>query len=153
MRCSQHNFTTAMFVVSTQDLEEYWQCITQVKKKKHGHVTPILKSLHWLPVSFRIKFKVLLITHKCLQGKAPQYLSSRLEKYVPGRSLRSSDLHLLVVPRTVQKTYGDRAFSVIAPRLWNGLPLDIRICDEVDAFKSKLKTFLFRKAFDCWLRS
>ena len=46
------------------------------------------------------------------------------------------------------KTYGQRAFSVAAPRLWNKLPFEIRACSDVNLFKSKLKTFLFKKAYD-----
>ena len=118
-----------------------------VRKKKSDHVTPILQSLHWLPVPYRIEFKVLLITHKCLNGKAPQYLTSRLHRYKPGRTLRSGDQYLLSAPRANMRTYGDRAFSVMAPKLWNSLPLDLRKCDCLESFKTQLKTYLFRKAF------
>ena len=119
-----------------------------VKKKKYDHVTPILQSLHWLPIKFRIQYKILLITHKCLHGLAPEYLSSRVKRHVPGRSLRSCvDLHLLVEKKAPQ-SYGKRAFSFAAPTLWNELPLDLRKCENLHAFKSKVKTHLFRKAFD-----
>ena len=121
------------------------------KKKKYDHVTPILITLHWLPVAYRIEFKVLMLTYKCLNGKAPEYLSSRLQLYVPGRALRSSDQHLLVVKKAHLKTYGDRAFSIAAPTLWNALPLEIRTSVSVDSFKRKLKTHLFKKAYDVWL--
>ena len=119
-----------------------------VQKKKHDHVTPILQSLHWLPVHFRIQYKLLLITHKCLNGEAPVYLVSRLQRYVPGRSLRSADQHLLVERKANLKSYGERAFSVAAPKLWNQLPLDLRRCESLHGFKSQLKTFLFKKAFN-----
>ena len=39
------------------------------------HVTPILRDLHWLPVKFRIDFKILLMVFKCLQDHAPTYVS------------------------------------------------------------------------------
>ena len=118
------------------------------KKNKFDHVTPILKSLHWLPVAYRIDYKLLLITHKCLNGKAPEYLASRLVRYSPGRRLRSYDQYLLVEKRSNLKTYGDRAFSTAAPRLWNSLPLELRKCNCLESFKSLLKTHLFRKAFN-----
>ena len=38
------------------------------------HVAPLLCHLHWLPISYRIKFKILLLTFKCLYGLAPNYL-------------------------------------------------------------------------------
>lgn len=118
------------------------------RKRKYDHVSPILQSLHWLPIAFRVEYKLMLITHKCLQGKAPEYLSSRLQKYVPKRTLRSSQLDLLVEPQATHKSYGERAFSVVAPRLWNKLPHHLRACDSLNEFKTKLKTHLFRKAFD-----
>jgi hypothetical protein len=92
-------------------------------------------------------YKLMLITYKCLHGKAPEYLASRLQKYVPSRTLRSADQHLLVERRANLKSYGERSFSVACPKLWNKLPLELRKCDGLETFKSKLKTFLFKKAF------
>ena len=64
------------------------------------------------------------------------------------RSLRSASLSLLHVPRSNQKTYGDRAFAVAAPRLWNALPIQMRQPGTtLDTFKRSLKTLLFRQAF------
>ncbi len=45
------------------------------------------------------------------------------------------------------KCRGDRAFATTAPRLWNDLPMFIRMASSVAIFKSKLKTYLFDKAF------
>jgi len=119
-----------------------------MKKKKYDHVTPILQSLHWLPIHYRIHYKLLLTTHKCLNGLAPEYLSSRLQKYIPGRSLRSADQHLLVEQKVKLKSYGERAFSIAAPKLWNELPLDLRKCENLHSFKSKIKTLLFKRAYN-----
>ena len=44
------------------------------RKKKNDHVTPLLKSLHWLPVKERIDYKIASLVFKCLNGLAPQYL-------------------------------------------------------------------------------
>lgn len=95
-------------------------------KRKFDHVMPILAALHWLPVFYRIYFKILLLVCKALNGLTPKYLAEMLHPYVPTRALRSEDLSLLVVPRTQLKMRGDRAFSVAAPKLWNELPLYIR---------------------------
>ena len=37
------------------------------KTPKFHHVTPILKSLHWLKINERIQYKVLSLTYKSLQ--------------------------------------------------------------------------------------
>ena len=85
------------------------------RSRKFGHITPLLKELHWLPVEQRI-FKILLFTFKVVNGLAPSYLSELVEVYVPRRMLRSSTQLLLHEPKFNLKTYGSRAFSVCAPR-------------------------------------
>ena len=63
--------------------------------------------------------------------------------------LRSNSQVLLVPPSTkTKKTLGDRTFTAAAPSLWNKLPCAIREEDNFNHFKSKLKTFLFGKAFE-----
>ena len=115
--------------------------------RKYDHITPVLESLHWLPVKFRIVFKVLLLAYKALNGMAPPYLSDMLCYRLYSRSLRSASQKLLVVHRTHMKTYGDRAFSIAGPKLWNQLPLSIRELSSIDSFKKSLKTYLFRLAY------
>ena len=73
--------------------------------KKHTHITPILKSLHWLPIEQRIKFKILLSVFHCVQGSAPQYNLSLVNTYNPTRALRSADSGLLTVP-ACRKSWG-----------------------------------------------
>ena len=117
------------------------------RTNRRSHITPILASLHWLPVRQRIHFKILLITFKALRGSAPNYISELLKPYTTARPLRPSDQDLLLIPRTRLKTRGERAFSSIAPTLWNRLPLQLRLADSVSTFKSLLKTYLFKQAF------
>ena len=116
-------------------------------KSKYDHIEPVLKSLHWLPVEQRIQFKVILLTFHAIHKNAPSYLNDLLMPYKPTRSLRSEDRNLLVVPRTNQK-YGNRAFSVCGPQLWNGLPDSLRKVDCLASFKKQLKTLLFSKAYN-----
>ncbi len=104
--------------------------------RKHEHITPVLKSLHWLPV-----VKVLLLVFKSLNDLAPSYLSDLWIDHQPARVLRSANLRLLVVPRTKLKSRGDQAFAVAAPRLWNSLHTEIRTAPTLSIFKSRLKSF------------
>ena len=115
--------------------------------RKYDHITPVLESLHWFPVKIRIVFKVLLLVYKALNAMAPPYLSDMLCYRLYSRSLRSASQKLLVVHRTNMKTYGDRAFSIAGPKLWNQLPLSIRKLSSVDSFKKSLQTYLFRLAY------
>ena len=92
------------------------------------HITPILYKLHWLPVTFRIDYKIIIITYKAIHGPAPNYSSSLVDlKSNFSYSLRSNNKYLLSNPdfRTLP-TIGDRAFVAAAPKLWNDLPLYLR---------------------------
>ena len=115
--------------------------------KKREHITPVLASLHWLPIQQRIDFKVLLLTYKALNNQAPLYLKELIEPYVPIRTLRSGAAGLLSITRINRCRLGARAFSHRAPILWNQLPTSIREADSVPTFKKALKTFLYEKAF------
>ena len=93
-----------------------------------------LKKLHWLPVRYRVQFKIALLVFKVLHGEAPLYLENLLQlKNIGTYRLRSSGQKLLVVPRTTGKTFGDRAFCKAGPVVWNNLPLNIR--ETSNAFK------------------
>ena len=130
------------------------------RTRKFEHITPVLRSLHWLPVKLRIHFKVLIFVWKVLHDQAPLYLSSLLELQSPpplgstGVAVRTrqrvrvakeiSEGALLLETRSFkQKTFGARSFTYYAPVLWNALPTEIRSAPSLDCFKSLLKTHLF----------
>ena len=117
------------------------------RTRSSEHITPVLRRLHWLPVRQRITYKILLLTYKALNGMAAKYIADLLQPYTPTRQLRSSSKNLLVTPKSKLKFYGDRSFQVAAPRLWNSLTDDIRLIQNLDVFKNKIKTLLFREAF------
>ena len=113
----------------------------------HGPAQPpLLKHLHWLPVSARIHFKIALLTFKSLHAIAPSYLSSLVRPYVPSRALRSSSAHQLCVPH-VSTVFGLRGFRSAGPTIWNSLPLSVTSCSTIHTFKKQLKTHLFASAF------
>ncbi len=114
--------------------------------KKHQHITPVLKSLHWLPVRTRIDFKILLLVYKALHGLAPRYITDMLTTYTPARTLRATGSGNLLIPHTRSKE-GEAAFSVYAPQKWNTLPDTVRHATSVTIFKNRLKTHLFSTAF------
>jgi len=62
--------------------------------------------------------------------------------------LRSSEQTYLVIPKFKYKKFGGRSFAVQGPKLWNTLPTFLRSITVLGAFKSQLKTYLFRQAFN-----
>ena len=63
-------------------------------KKGHDHVTPLLKKLHWLPVSERVVFKLATLSFGYFDGTLPPYLSCCQASYLSSSSLRSSSQKL-----------------------------------------------------------
>lgn len=102
-----------------------------------------LRALHWLPVGQRIKFKVLCLVFKALNGMGPGFLRHMIQWYVPGRMLRSSQAKQVVTPRVNKLAWGGRSFHCCATRAWNGLPIHIRNSSDILSFRKALKTWLF----------
>uniref|UniRef100_H3AG61 Reverse transcriptase domain-containing protein n=1 Tax=Latimeria chalumnae TaxID=7897 RepID=H3AG61_LATCH len=113
---------------------------------RFDHITPTLRELHWLPIRWRITFKVLVLVFKALNGFGPAYLRDFLTPYVPARPLRSESGNSLVVPRFRSKL-GERSFANQAAIAWNAIPLGLKSSPSLSIFRSHLKTFLFESAF------
>ena len=107
---------------------------------------PLLHSLHWLPVKYRVHFKICLLTYKALHEEQPVYLHSLIAISLPSRSLGSNRGITLSIPRIKTNT-GARAFNSCAPSLWNNLPLSVCSATSVATFRRRLKIYLFHLAF------
>ena len=110
---------------------------------KYDYITPLLQQLHRFPVTYRVDFKILLLVYKARHGLCPGYVSELLQERKSSRALRSSSLGLLATPTSRTNSYGDRTFSVCAPKLWNCLPNHVRNVGTLPLFKKNLKTYLF----------
>ena len=88
-----------------------------------------------------------MLTFLAIRGLAPEYLCELILKQPTHRNLHSSKQTLLVQPRWMMTTYGDRAFAVAAPRAWNDLPLSLSNIKDITMFKRSLKTHLYLIAY------
>ena len=96
----------------------------------------------------KVTFKIAVTTFKALHGAAPSYITDLIKPYTPGRLLRSSNQFLLSTSKFNLKTYGGRSFTFAAPSVWNALPFELRSCNSLSSFKSKLKSWLFKIGYD-----
>ena len=100
-------------------------------------VQPLLRRLHWLRVPERMSFLLAVLVYRCLNGSAPGYLASDLQRVShlnARRRLRSSTTSALVAPRTVRATIGDRTFPAAAASVWNSLPESVRASPSLQVF-------------------
>ena len=128
---------------------------------KFQHITPILKSLHWLKISERIHYKILSITYKCLLFDEPAYLRNLLTVQSTSTTDRSSSVITLKRPYNPSNLkVSDRYFYHSAPALWNTLPKGLRQYKSIysktqplhfqlspSQFHRKLKTHRFATSF------
>ena len=135
------------------------------KTSKFHHITPVLKSLHWLKITERINYKVLSITYKCLLSNKPSYLRNLLtvQSTSTTHSTRSCSVLTLKRPYNPSRLkISNRSFFHSAPALWNSLPKELRQYANSHTFAThptslfqlspsqfhkKLKTHLFAFSF------
>lgn len=115
----------------------------------HSSITELLWGLHWLPIRSRIQYKILVLVYKAFTTGVPSYLADLLHPRKHQRSTRSAQkVNMLEVPFHGGNRYQDKAFSVVGPKLWNELLNDdLRGCTNIETFKKKLKTFLFKISY------
>jgi len=98
--------------------------ISDTRKYDQGLSRLMHQDLHWLDIPERVIYKLCLMTHRCLLGKAAAYLSDNctpVSQVAARQHLRSAARHRLVVPRYRLSTYGRRAFAVAGPMTFNAL--------------------------------
>ena len=123
-------------------------CSLDFELPRNDHISPHLMSLLWLPIEYRIKYKLSCICFNSVSGTAPSYLSSLLSLYTPSRPLRSSsDGKKFCVPLVSTRSFGQRSFVHSAPSVWNSLPYQLRSSGSLVSFKSALKTHLYTEVF------
>jgi hypothetical protein len=113
--------------------------VFKVNRFDHVNIDELFKELHWLKVRERIVFKMILIVHKCVNDAAPEDMKDLF------RFARSDRTKRLDTKRC-ESAMGERALSVAGPKLWNALPLCMRLETCTETFKKNLKTFLFTNA-------
>src|SRR6218665_2230958 len=120
--------------------------------RKFDHISQYMRDvLHWLPFPQRISYRIAPLVWRCLSGWASSYLRELcrpLSSCAGRRTFRSSAHGNMVFPLAGFAIMQTRSFSVVGPKTWNGLPVDLRnlpngACSQ---FHHLLKTFLFRFA-------
>ena len=110
---------------------------------RQGGVNMCLLLFYWLRVPERIDFRLVVLVYRCINGTAPRYLGSELQRFADiesRRRLRSASSPSLHVPRSLHNTIGDLAFPVAAAKVWNTLPPAITSLPSLEAFKRAVRT-------------
>ena len=130
-------------VSSIKKLQRVQNCAARLVMKNRvsfrSSLDGVFLKLHWLKVKFRIIYKIILVVHNCLHDKAPNEVAALVRYSDSERTMN------LIETRVRGSTYGDRAFSHVAPKLWNLVPPKIRDKHDTLEFKKLLKSFLMTR--------
>jgi hypothetical protein len=117
--------------------------------KAFESVTPKLHELHWLPVAFRIQFKLSVMGHNIIYEQSyPPYIKNSVTLKSPLRFTRSSLSPTFEVPKFNLTSAGNRSVFYNIAMSWNSLPPDLQVITSLKCFKKQLKTLLFKRAFN-----
>ena len=124
---------------------------------KYSYITPVKKALHWLPIKYRSIFKTAMLVYKFLHSGNPKYFEPFLIPRHSAYNTRQSqsDGIFLEVPHFAsvfksRKHFG-LSFAYDAPMIWNDLPDEVHSANSLASFRSKLKSYLFGKAYPPWV--
>ena len=130
MLCITHiDYANAILFRSTAKVINKFQSLQNMcaklilRRPKYSSSMESLYKLHWLLVCQSISYKILSLTHKCIQEQAPKYLQDLINiKQKQGTNLRSNQSGLLLnQPCIKHKSLASRSFKCMAPYLWNQL--------------------------------
>ena len=108
---------------------------------KFDHISPVIKELRWLSVTNKIEHDICIFMYKLLHSLLPDWLFSfSIVGEINNRSTRQ--FHDLYVKRT-KTDIGGRSISVKGPKLWNGIPRDVKDSTSLTVFKERLKNYFF----------
>ena len=122
------------------------RCVHLLPRRSSDSIAPLLKQLHRLPVSNRIKYKLSLEIHKAIHHNSPDNLAPLLHLHTLTTPIhtRSSNTFILTTPHLNNLHSSHiRSFDLSAPYHWNSLSYNLRTITSTSSFKRHLNTYVY----------
>ena len=143
--CSSVWSNTAKTNVNKLQLVQNFAARIVVNKRKYDHVTPILKSLNWLPVKDQLYFRDAVLAFKCMSGLAPGYLSDKLITRSNVSNQKNQKFTDDINIPLFRSTTGKKTFHYRIVNIWNTLDNNIKLTIDVNTFRNKVRGTLLDK--------
>ena len=148
--CSNMSASCSKLNIDKLQLVQKFACRIVRGIRKYDHVTPKLKCLSWLPVSSQLYYRNALLALKCMNGRAPEYLSTFFTKRCDVNRYTTRNSQLLSVHVPLLKTAsGQRTFYYWTVSIWNSLESILKLSSNESIFKKCLKSKLLRDFLGC----
>ena len=154
---SRIDYCSSLLFVSTHDMTYHLQRIQNyaarviLRLPMSSSISTHSKSLHWLPVKVRSTYKIAYLCYHCHSFTAPSYVADMLHRrssHTHNTRSSSYTMPLLNRPEHSKATLGDRSFSFASSSVCNTIPNHVRCAPSLSSFTSRLKTYLFRSAYN-----
>ena len=132
--------TTAQNINKIQSIQNF-ACKIIMNSKKSDHVTPLLRHLNWLPVREQLQYRDSILAFKCINGIAPQYLTSKFKKRSKIHTRNTRNANTIQIP-LFRTAAGQPTFAYRGAKSWNNLNADVRENTNHRSFKKTLKSQL-----------
>ena len=132
--------TTAQNINKILSIQNF-ACNIITNSKKSDHVTPLLRHLNWLPVREQLQYRDSILAFKCINGIAPQYLTSKFKKRSKIHTRNTRNANTIQIP-LFRTAAGQRTFAYRGAKIWNNLNADVRENTNHRSFKKTLKSQL-----------
>ena len=109
--------------------------------RKYDRISDGLESLKWLPIADKLLLNDSVMVHKCLNGRAPDYLSQKFTRRLDLHNRNTRNKKDLNLPRCRLKT-GQRSFAYRGAACWNSLPKDLKEVVDGRIFKKRFVNML-----------
>ena len=98
------------------------------------------EKINWLNTSDRFLQCLCSSAFKFIKGKCPEYMNEVFQiAHQSNMTTRSSYLKL---SHPFRKTnMGQKNLSFLAPKEWNKLPMELKVCSSINIFKHRVKSF------------
>ena len=118
------------------------------------HLFNYLKKLGWLSIQNRLEYHKSVLMYKCINNSSPDYLCNSFDMNTNSNVylLRSSAKENLFVPRP-NSNFMKRTVHYSGTILWNSLPPNLKLIQDIDLFKKKYTDYLMSKQNNEWLYS
>ena len=133
--------TTAQNINKIQSIQNF-ACKIITNSKKSDHVTPLLRHLNWLPVREQLQYRDSILAFKCINGIAPQYLTSKFKKRSKIHTRNTRNARNTIQIPLFRTAAGQRTFAYRGAKIWNNLNADVRENTNLRSFKKTLKSQL-----------
>ncbi len=122
--------------------------------KRRDHISPYAFKLHFLPIMFRVKFKICLLAYKIMSNISPDYLLEGLEIYQPTTTInlrREGQGRDSFMFKCFPLKSCHNSIFIKLVLYWNGLPFEIRRLKTLGVFKKSWKHICFCKLIQIYV--